>query len=123
MTASATSSSISITDPIGVKVAGSHSRGWMHSTGIVSVFSVFSLTHPQLNTLQYAQKVDKIVRRPKTTPKPVVRSIPLASVLEIRWDPVLQILLAASWRWTSTPWVVITVAASKLNLTVGWVAA
>jgi hypothetical protein len=40
MTASATSSYISITDPISVKVAVNHSRGWTHLTGIVSVLSV-----------------------------------------------------------------------------------
>jgi len=37
-TASATNSFISITGPINVKVAASHSRGWTHSIGIVSVF-------------------------------------------------------------------------------------
>jgi len=40
MTASATSSFTSITDPTSVKVATNHSRGWMHSTAIVSILSV-----------------------------------------------------------------------------------
>jgi len=40
MTASATSSFISITDPTSVKVATNHFRGWMRSTGIVSVSSI-----------------------------------------------------------------------------------
>jgi len=37
MSAGATRSFISFTDPTSVKVAGSHSRGWTHLTGIVSV--------------------------------------------------------------------------------------
>lgn len=43
MTASATSNFISITDPTSVKVAASHSRGWMRSTDIVSVSSVIPI--------------------------------------------------------------------------------
>jgi len=40
MTASAMSSFILIIDPISVKVVANHSRGWTHSTGIVSVLFV-----------------------------------------------------------------------------------
>ena len=39
---SATNGFISITDPTSVKVAGGHSRGWTHSTGIVGVLSMLS---------------------------------------------------------------------------------
>ena len=46
MTASATSSFIPITDPIGVKVAESHSRRRTHSNSIVSVWFTLSSVSP-----------------------------------------------------------------------------
>jgi len=99
MIASATSNFISITDPISARVAGSRSRGWMHSTDIVSVRSFYQ-THSPLNTLQYVQKEDRTVRRPKMKLKPVAPPILLGSALEIQWDPVPQTLREASSRWT-----------------------
>lgn len=94
MTASATSSFILTTGPIGVRVVVSHSRGWMRSTGIVSIY-LLDHNYPQLNAFQFVQRGDRTARKLKMKPK-----LTVGSPQETRWDRALQTLLAASWRWT-----------------------